>query len=403
MDQLLDFLNGGLLDLTLWQRVLVMLALTHLTIASVTIFLHRSQAHRALDLHPLASHCFRLWLWLTTGMQTRDWVAVHRKHHAKCETPEDPHSPQTRGLRTVLLRGAELYMAERARAETIERYGRGTPDDWMERNVYARWTWQGCALMLIADFLLFGMSGIAIWAVQMIWIPFFAAGVINGVGHYWGYRNFDCPDASTNIVPFGLLIGGEELHNNHHTFPTSAKLSVKWFEFDLGWCYIRALEALGLAKVLRRAPVPRMHAEAGRTASPVDLRTLQSLINNRYDLLARFAREAKREFRGELAKRRLSAADRERFAALVRWLRKDVSAIPEPQKDTLQDLLARSGLLRTLVDMRSELTAIWQQSSVSREQMLAGLQDWIARAEASGVRTLQRMAARIRGYAAAGA
>jgi len=403
MDQLLNFLNNGLLGLSVGQRVIVTLALTHVTIASVTIFLHRSQAHRALDLHPLASHFFRLWLWLTTGMQTRDWVAVHRKHHAKCETEDDPHSPQTRGLRTVLLRGAELYMAERAKVDTLQRYGRGTPDDWLERNVYSRWVWQGCALMLLADVALFGVSGIAMWAVQMIWIPFFAAGVINGVGHYWGYRNFDCPDASTNIAPWGILIGGEEMHNNHHTFPTSAKLSVKWFEFDLGWCYIRALEVLGLAKVLRRAPVPRVIAESGRGLAPIDLRTLQSLINNRYDLLARFARETKREFRQELAKLRLSAADRARFAGLMRWLRKDVAAIPEPQKDTLQDLLARSGLLRTLVDMRTELASIWQQSTVSREQMLAGLQDWIARAEASGIRTLQRMASRIRGYAPAGA
>jgi len=403
MDHLLTFLNDGLLGLSFWQRVLVTLALTHVTIASVTIFLHRSQAHRALDLHPLVGHFFRLWLWLTTGMQTRDWVAVHRKHHAKCETAEDPHSPQTRGLRTVLLRGAELYMAERARIETLERYGRGTPHDWLERNVYSQWVWHGCALMLIADVLLFGVSGIAMWAVQMIWIPFFAAGVINGIGHYWGYRNFDCPDASTNIAPLGILIGGEELHNNHHTFPTSAKLSVKWFEFDLGWCYIRALEVLGLATVLRRAPIARMVAQPGRGVSQIDLRTLQSLINNRYDLLARFAREIKRDFRDELVKLRLSAADRERFAGLMRWLRKDVAAIPEGQKDSLQDLLSRSRLLRTLVDMRAELASIWQQSSVSREQMLVGLQDWIARAEASGIRTLQQVAARIRGYAPAAA
>ena len=225
MDAVLSFLNGGLLDLRAWQLVLVALALTHVTIAAVTIFLHRAQAHRALDLHPLPSHFFRLWLWLTTGMQTRDWVAVHRKHHAKCETPEDPHSPQTRGLRTVLWQGAELYMAERQNTETLERYSRGTPDDWMERRIYGRFVWHGCALMLITDFLLFGVAGVAIWAVQMIWIPFFAAGVINGIGHFWGYRNFDAPDASANISPWGILIGGEELHNNHHTYPTSAKLS----------------------------------------------------------------------------------------------------------------------------------------------------------------------------------
>jgi stearoyl-CoA desaturase (delta-9 desaturase) len=400
MDGVLNFLSNGLLGLNVWQLVLATLLLTHVTIASVTIFLHRAQAHRALDLHPAVSHFFRFWLWLTTGMQTRDWVAVHRKHHAKCETTEDPHSPQTRGLRTVLLTGAELYMAERANQDTLERYSRGTPDDWMEQQLYARFVWHGCGVMLISDFLLFGVAGIAIWAVQMIWIPLFAAGVINGIGHYWGYRNYDSADASANIGPLGLLIGGEELHNNHHTYPTSAKLSNKWFEFDIGWTYIRALEVLGLAKVLRVAPVARV--EAGAAIRQVDLHTLQTLINNRYDLLARFAREMQREFREELEKLRrsatLSAADQRRFAGLKRWLRKDVQTLPAAHQDTLKDLMARSRMMQTVVEMRTELSGIWQQSSVSREQMLLRLQDWLARAEASGIRSLQLAAARIRGY-----
>jgi stearoyl-CoA desaturase (delta-9 desaturase) len=403
MDLFLSFLENGLLGLSWWQLVIVALVFTHITIASVTIFLHRAQAHRALDLHPVASHFFRFWLWLTTGMQTRDWVAVHRKHHAKCETEEDPHSPQTRGLRKVLWQGAELYMEERRNPETAERYGRGTPDDWMERHLYSQWVWHGCGVMLVTDFLLFGIPGVTVWAVQMLWIPFFAAGVINGVGHFWGYRNFDSPDASANLSPWGILIGGEELHNNHHTFPTSAKLSNKWYEFDIGWLYIRLLEIAGLAKVLRRSPQVRTQALGAAAPGPVDLRTLQTLINNRYDLLARFARATQREFRHEMAK--LPSAERERFAGLKRWLRKDVDAIPEPQRDHLRELLARSRMLRTLVEMRTELSSIWQHSSVSREQMLAGLQDWIARAEASGIRALQEAAARIRGYApqAAGA
>jgi stearoyl-CoA desaturase (delta-9 desaturase) len=402
MDGVLNFLNNGLLGLNVWQLVLVALLLTHVTIASVTIFLHRAQAHRALDLHPAVSHFFRFWLWLTTGMQTRDWVAVHRKHHAKCETAEDPHSPQTRGLRAVLWTGAELYMAERANADTLERYSRGTPDDWMEHHLYARFVWHGCAVMLITDFVLFGVAGIAVWAVQMLWIPFFAAGVINGIGHFWGYRNFDSADASANISPLGLLIGGEELHNNHHTYPTSAKLSSKWFEFDIGWAYIRALEILGLAKVLRVAPVPRVAEPGAAGHAPVDLHTLQTLINNRYDLLARFARELQREFLDEVAKLRasaaLSAADHRRFAGLKRWLGKDVDSIPAPHKDTLQDLLTHSRMLHTVLEMRAELSGIWQHNAVSREQMLVRLQDWIARAEASGIRSLQSVAARIRGY-----
>lgn len=393
---LLEFLNGGLLGLNWWQLVLATLALTHVTIAAVTIFLHRSQAHRGLDLHPIVSHFFRLWLWLTTGMQTKDWVAIHRKHHAKCETEDDPHSPQTRGLKTVLWQGAELYQAEAKNRETLARYGHGTPDDWLERNVYSRFTWEGVAIMLGIDLVLFGAAGLAIWGVQMAWIPFFAAGVINGLGHFWGYRNYDAPDASTNISPWGILIGGEELHNNHHTFPTSAKLSSKWYEFDIGWAYIRILAALGLAKVLRVAPVPKV-TEPKRQ---IDLHTLQAVINNRYDLLARYARYLRRAYAEELRRMRLPAAERSRVAALKRWLRKsDVAALPEPQRQTLYEMLAQSRVLKTLVDMRAELKAIWERSSASREQMLANLQDWVVRAEASGIRALQDVALRIRSYA----
>jgi stearoyl-CoA desaturase (Delta-9 desaturase) len=274
---LFDFLDGGLLTLSWWQVIVAALLLTHVTIAAVTIFLHRSQAHRGLDLHPAVAHFFRLWLWLTTGMLTKEWVAIHRKHHAKCETPDDPHSPQTRGLRKVLWEGAELYMAEAQNKETLARYGHGTPGDWVERNVYSRFTWQGLGVMLGVNLILFGWLGLTVWAVQMIWIPFFAAGVINGIGHFWGYRNYDSPDASSNIVPWGILIGGEELHNNHHTYPTSAKLSSKWYEFDLGWFYIRLLAAVGLARVLRVAPVAKVAAPR----LPVDVETLQAVINNR--------------------------------------------------------------------------------------------------------------------------
>ncbi len=397
---LLEFLDGGLLNLSWWQLIVAALLLTHVTIAAVTIFLHRSQAHRGLDLHPAVSHFFRLWLWLTTGMLTKEWVAIHRKHHAKCETPEDPHSPQTRGLRTVLSRGAELYMAEAKNEETLARYGHGTPNDWLERNVYSRFTWQGCGVMLITNVILFGAAGIAVWAVQMIWIPFFAAGVINGIGHFWGYRNYDSPDASTNIVPWGILIGGEELHNNHHTYPTSARLSSKWYEFDLGWLYIRILSALGLARILRVAPVAKVASPRGA----VDVQTLQALINNRYDLLAKYARGLQKTLRDELDKLRLPAAEKQRFARLRRWLRKgDVAQIPPAQQQTLRDLLNRSRAMQTLIDMRSDLAVTWERSSVSREQMLAHLQDWIARAEASGIRALQETALRIRSYVTTGA
>lgn len=391
----LQFLDGGLLDLNGWQIVLVALALTHVTIAAVTIYLHRSQAHRALDLHPIVAHFFRAWLWLTTGMQTRDWVSIHRKHHAKCETTEDPHSPQTRGIRTVMWSGAELYRAEAKNGETLSRYGHGTPNDWLERNVYSKFTWQGCGVMLVTDLLLFGVAGLAVWAVQMVWIPFFAAGVVNGIGHYWGYRNYDAPDASTNISPLGLIIGGEELHNNHHTYPTSAKFSLRWFEFDLGWVYIRALQAVGLAKVLRVAPVPKVAEPKGS----VDLETLQAVIANRYDLLAKYARNLRDAFSAELAKLELPEAERARFAGLKRWLRKgDVASLPAAEQHSLSELMARSRVMKTLVEMRTELASTWERSSASRDQMLVHLQDWIARAESSRIRALEEAALRIRSY-----
>ncbi len=286
-----DFLSlasHGLVDLPWWGYVAVALILTHVTIAAVTIFLHRSQAHRALDLHPIVSHFFRFWLWLTTGMVTKEWVAIHRKHHAKVETPDDPHSPQTRGIETVFWKGTELYRAESNNLETVDKYGHGTPDDWIERNLYTRFSWQGVGLMLAVNLVLFGPIGATIWAVQMMWIPVTAAGIINGIGHYWGYRNFACADASTNIVPWGIVIGGEELHNNHHAYGTSAKLSSQWYEFDIGWLYIRTLAALRLATVRKVAPALRIDAAK---ATP-DLATLQAVITHRYHVATSYARYA---------------------------------------------------------------------------------------------------------------
>jgi stearoyl-CoA desaturase (delta-9 desaturase) len=395
---LLEFLDGGLLQLSWWQLILAALVLTHITIASVTIFLHRSQAHRALDLHPVAAMFFRVWLWLTTGMLTKEWVSIHRKHHARVETAEDPHSPQTRGIKAVLWTGSELYMEEAKNADTLARYGHGTPDDWIERNIFSRFTWQGVGLMVGADLMLFGFAGLAIWGVQMLWIPLHAAGIINGIGHWWGYRNYDSPDASTNIVPWAIWIGGEELHNNHHTYPTSAKFSTKWHEFDIGWIYIRGLQAVGLAKVLRVAPKPRV-AEPKRA---IDLETLQAVIANRYDLLAKYARSLKAAHRAELQKLRLSGDEHARFARLRRVLRRgDVSKLPAAEQRSLSDLMKQSGVMKTLVEMRSELLATWERSSASREQMLTHLQDWIHRAEASGIHALQEAALRMRSYRAA--
>lgn len=382
---------GGLVDWPWWGYVVATLVMTHLTIASVTIFLHRHQAHRALDLHPLIAHLFRLWLWLTTGMVTREWAAVHRKHHARCETREDPHSPQIYGIHRVLWLGVLLYVREALNPETLERYGRGTPDDWIERHLYTPWHKLGIVIMLVIDVLAFGVvAGPTIWVVQIAWIPFWAAGVINGLGHYWGYRNFNSPDASTNLCPWGILIGGEELHNNHHSFAASARLSNRWYEFDIGWLYIRLLAAVGLARVKKVAPRPRV----GQPRPVVDFDTVQAVITNRYDVLARYARSLRQMYRDEVGR----LQDGKRFRGLKRWLAADAASVPQELRERLQGLLGESRALATAYAMRQELVAVWERSTASREQVLHALQDWCERAENSGVRQLQDLSRRLRSY-----
>ena len=392
----LTFLSTGLLDFTGWQIFFATLVLTHITIASVTIYLHRHQAHRALELHAIPSHFFRFWLWLTTGQVTKEWAAIHRKHHAKCDTEEDPHSPQTRGIRKVLFEGAELYRAESKVKETMAKYGHGTPDDWIERNLYTRHSAMGVVLMLLIDFALFGIVGISVWAVQMMWIPITAAGIINGIGHYWGYRNYDCSDAATNIFPLGILIGGEELHNNHHTFATSAKLSSKWYEFDLGWGYIRILETLRLAKVKKVAPAPKF----AKDKMVADLDTLQSVIANRYDVMAKYAKSVRHAFREEFEHLKHKAELETRFLKSSRKLmQREPAKLEASHKQQLIELFQHSKALETMHQMRVELGAIWERSHSTRDQLLHQLQDWCARAEASGIKSLQDFSLRLRSYA----
>jgi stearoyl-CoA desaturase (delta-9 desaturase) len=387
---------SGLFDLPWWGYALAALALTHVTIAAVTIFLHRCQAHRALELHPAVSHFFRFWLWLTTGMVTKEWAAIHRKHHAKCETAEDPHSPQVYGINRVLWLGVFLYVKESYNKETLERYGHGTPDDWMERNVYTAHPSAGVITMLLLDLLVFGVvPGVLIWAVQVAWIPFWAAGVINGVGHYFGYRNYGVADASTNIVPWGILIGGEELHNNHHAFASSAKLSSKWYEFDIGWMYIRIMEMLGLATVKKLAPKPRF-AEPKPAA---DFDTLHAVIANRYDVLSRYAKSIRRTYAEELERlKHWSPRDAEVLRSLKRvLLRGQAAAGVEGAR--LSEALKNSRALATVIAMRDELAALWERSTASKEQLLRHLQDWCRRAEASGIAPLVDFSQRLRSYA----
>jgi stearoyl-CoA desaturase (delta-9 desaturase) len=397
LDAVLEFLTTGLTGLSVWQLVVYTLIVTHITIAGVTIFLHRHQAHRALELHAIPSHFFRFWLWLTTGQVTKEWAAIHRKHHAKCETEEDPHSPVTRGIKKVLLEGAELYRAESKNRETLDKYGHGTPDDWLERNLYSRHSALGVSLLLVLNVVLFGVLGITVWAVQMLWIPILAAGVVNGIGHYWGYRNYDCNDAATNILPWGILIGGEELHNNHHTYATSAKLSSKWYEFDIGWCYIRLMEMMGLAKVKKLAPKPKL---ADKAKPVVDLETLQSVIANRYDVMAKYAKSVKHAFREEVEHLKHKAELESRFLKSSRkLLQREPGKLEAPQKQQLIELFKHSKALETMHQMRVELGAIWERSHSTREQLLHQLQDWCARAEASGIKSLQEFSLRLRCYA----
>lgn len=352
LNNILSFLNNGLLSLPhWWSYILVVLILTHITISSVTIYLHRHQSHRALDLHPIASHLFRWWLWLTTGMVTKEWVSIHRKHHAKVETYDDPHSPQVNGISTVFFKGSELYRKESQNKETLEKYGIGTPNDWLENNIYSKYVWQGVGLMLMIDLLLFGVIGLTVWAVQMLWIPVMAAGVVNGIGHYWGYRRHASEDSSTNIVPWGILIGGEELHNNHHAFVTSAKLSSTWYEFDIGWLYIKLLSYLRLAKIRKIMPTRKF----SKHKILIDLKTLQSIINHRFTVTKEYHK--------------------------------------------LETKFQHTRFIGSkILNMGSKLSLLWERSNETSEQLLHRLQDWCIEAEESGIPQLKQFSLRLRSY-----
>ena len=398
LDSLLPMLNG-LISLPWWGYVLVALTFTHLTIVGVTIYLHRHQAHRALDLHPLLSHFFRFWLWLTTGMITREWVAIHRKHHAKVETPDDPHSPQQVGIKKVLWDGISLYRAESKNTETLEKYGHGTPQDWAERRLYVPHTGKGVVLMLLVNLALFGPLGLTIWAVQMAWIPFFAAGVINGLGHFWGYRNYEVADASTNIVPWGILIGGEELHNNHHTFASSAKFSSKWWEIDIAWWYIRALETVGLTKV-NKIP-PELAYDTAK--QHIDVETVKAVVANRFQVMAQFAREVMRHVHREELKT-ADRTDKEALTLLKRTKRlmvREAALLDAASRARLNSALERFQRLHTVYTMKQKLQATWQRSAATHEHLLHALQEWCHEAEATGIQALREFALKLRTYSLA--
>jgi len=393
-DFVVNFLNHGLTHASWLAKVVYFFVVTQLTIFTVTLYLHRSQTHRGVDFHPLLAHFFRFWAWVSTGMITKEWVAIHRKHHAKCETEEDPHSPKIFGINTVLWKGVDLYRVASFDAATMEKYGKGTPDDWIERNIYSRSAYAGPTLTFIANILLFGIWGVAISAFQMIWIPFWAAGVVNGLGHWWGYRNFETADMAKNLSPWGFWIGGEELHNNHHAFPSSAKFALRKFEFDIGWVAIRFFETLGLAKVLRVAP----SLDVRPNVQLPDTETLKALLSHKFEVMTDY-------FRGVISPtlREEAAHAGARVKALPRALRKALANggrwLDERSRERLQDEVKQRPLLAKVCEFRARLATVLERGNGSGETMLANLQDWCREAEASGIRALQEFAVRLRGYA----
>lgn len=393
MNSILDLLMYGVLNLPWWGYLAVFFTLTEITILAVTIYLHRCQAHRSLDLHPAVSHVFRFWLWLTTGIVTKEWTAIHRKHHARVETDEDPHSPVTRGIKKVLFEGYELYRDEALNKETLERFGEGTPDDWLERHVYEGHSVLGVSLMLLINLSLFGVVGLGMWALQMAWMPFFAAGVINGIGHYFGYRNYECKDASRNIYPVAFFLGGEELHNNHHAFATSAKFSEKWWEFDMGWLVIRTLQFFNLAHPKRVVPKPVIQP----SKAAIDNDTITALITYRFQVMARYTREVLLPLLNE-EKKRASKSSK----ALLKYARislvRDTSLLKSYQKLRLSNILENFQSLRTVYQYRIKLQEIWGQRSATQKELLEALQEWCRQAEATGIEALRRFSLHLKTY-----
>jgi len=382
----------GLYELPWWGYVLLVLGTTHITIASITIYLHRYGAHRALELHPVMSHFFRFWLWFATGTVTKEWVAVHRRHHATVETEQDPHSPQIHGIKKVMLEGYELYRDSASDPQLLEKYGFGTPDDRLEKHVY-RHAYLGISLFCALNIVIFGAPGLVVWVFQMLWQPFFAAGVINGLGHWSGYRNFEVQDASTNLVPWGLLIGGEELHNNHHAYPSSAKLSSRWYEVDIGWGYIRLMEHLRLARVKKIPPIPHLVPEKVNA----DLDTLKAVLTNRFQIMASYAKTVVARVHAEEL-RKGAAADKPGLKSARRLLVREESLLSSEAKARLQQALAQSQALSVVYEYKQRLQAIWQSRTMNQESLLGALNDWCHQAERSGIRALQEFARKLPTY-----
>ena len=378
------------------SELIYLLVATHITIICVTVYLHRGQAHKGLTFNPILEHFMRFWLWLTTGMVTKQWVAIHRKHHRYSDMRGDPHSPHVFGIWNVLFKGAMLYHEASKDKDMVDTYGVGTPSDWLEFHVYTPHSRLGIGILFLFNLIVFGWIGVLLWGIQMIWIPFWAAGVINGLAHWWGYRNYEVKDTSRNLLPLAVWIGGEELHNNHHTYGTSAKLSSKWYEFDIGWLYISLLSFFGLAKVKKVAPAPRFD----RDKLVADLDTLQSIVANRYDVMAKYARSLRQVWGDEIANiRAKSDLEKKVLKSSKKLLQCEPASLEKAEQQQLSEIFKYSDTLKTMHEMRTELAILWERSHSSSDQLLDQLRDWCARAEASGIRSLQQFSLRLRSYA----
>jgi stearoyl-CoA desaturase (Delta-9 desaturase) len=392
---MLSDLVYGLVDLPWWGYVLVTFTVIQIMFMAITLFLHREQSHGGLALHPALRHFFRFWLWFTSGTVTKEWVAVHRKHHSFSDQVGDPHSPVVFGLKKVVLEGYELYAEAASDPQLLDKYGRGTPDDWLERNVYTRFQKTGLVICGLISLALFGVFAIAMLGVQLIAQPFFAAGIINGVGHAIGYRSFEMPAAARNIVPWGLLVGGEELHNNHHAFPRSARFSMQPWEFDMGWMWIRIFRFFGLARVLKEAPAPRIEPKP----RGLDADTLQALFTNRLHVLREYGRIVVAPVCRELARR-----DRGKLpAGAKRLLVRHPQMLGDEARRRLGEILEHHDVLRSVVEFRDGLQQLWNDTAANKTRALAQLREWCARAEASRIDALRQFALRLRSYVPASA
>lgn len=393
MNQILDFLENGLLNASTWQIVIMTLIAVQVTLAGVSLFLHREQTHRGIILNPFLRHFFRFWTWFTTGMLTKDWVAIHRKHHAFCETQQDPHSPQIHGIRKVLFHGVNLYTQERKKRETIEKYGKDTPNDWIERNIYTRFHYLGIVLLALTDIALFGVIGLLVYAIQMLWIPFFAAGVINGIGHFTGYRNYRTDDSSRNITRFGFFIMGEELHNNHHAFPSSCKFAHRKGEHDIGWYLIKVLSFLKLCEIKKVVPVLNENSRA----ETINSDTVKAILTHKFNVLQQYIKDVIKP----TVMNEYHDASRKVKKHLNRYMSSlslDPKFIKKDIRKKISDNIDNSTTINTLIAYKQELQSIWNNNTLSMDEMITAIKDWCQKAEHSGISFLQEFAKKLSTY-----